>query len=187
MQSEKATQETFRMLLDAMSHPGRICRSAEPPGEDPLLVLARSILDREVSFNVLPASRTDLQQAIWVQTRARISDPERADFLFVARAGSDGFIRRVKRGTAEYPDRSTTVIYHAHALAEGGSNGASVSLRMPGVPERLTVEIHGIPASEFRLLHEVNSAYPLGVDTVFVDNAGGVLCIPRYVVIEVHD
>jgi alpha-D-ribose 1-methylphosphonate 5-triphosphate synthase subunit PhnH len=39
--------------------------------------------------------------------------------------------------------------------------------------------IDGLNSNDLELLFEINSDFPLGVDTLFVDEAGRIVAIPR--------
>jgi alpha-D-ribose 1-methylphosphonate 5-triphosphate synthase subunit PhnH len=56
----------------------------------------------------------------------------------------------------------------------------AIALTGPGIREEiLPGPIEGLRPRETEHLKELNGDFPLGVDAVFIDDAGRILCIPR--------
>ncbi|MCL5423135.1 MAG: phosphonate C-P lyase system protein PhnH, partial [Nitrospirae bacterium] len=95
----------------------------------------------------------------------------------------------------EYPDTGATVIYSINSLSlippippfvKGGMRGnLRITLKGPGINGEITPFIGGIKKDEFHYLKEINSEYPLGVDSIFIDAENRIMCIPRSTKIEV--
>jgi len=188
------TQKTFRTLLQAMSRPGRVY-SLSQELESGLILFIQTLLDHEVTFNVFGHQREEWEYRIIRATGSRTANIEDADFVIIPSGGSDGAILHAKRGSLEYPDTGATVIYSInslsqippiHPFAKGGVRGdLRITLKGPGINGEITPFIGGIKKDEFHYLKEINSEYPLGVDSIFIDAENRIMCIPRSTKIEV--
>lgn len=186
------TQKTFRALLQAMSHPGRVYRleqtteirscTADKYNLFPVLL---TLLDHEVGFCVIGPGNKYLETVVSEITWCPVKDLSEADFIIVLNGESRGEILKTKRGTLEYPDRGATVIYRVESL-ENGTNGKTTALlKGPGIKTDIAPVVQGLAKNELSYLKEINSEYPLGIDCIFLDGAGGIMCIPRSTRIEV--
>ncbi len=182
MKTELETQHVFRTIMRAMANPGAIHRLgdfASTPGTDGVQLLADTLLDQEVTFCVIGDHRaSELEDRLYERTKSRITDLSLADFIIVT-GGGKGRLLAANRGTPEYPDRGSTVLFGVDSLIEGSPSDFSVHLSGPGIPGERYVKIHGIAPDMIRHLRELNSEYPLGVDSIFVDNKDCITCIPR--------
>jgi alpha-D-ribose 1-methylphosphonate 5-triphosphate synthase subunit PhnH len=172
--TDMMAQRAFRRLLQAMSRPGRVY--ALPPAPS-----TGRLLDHEVSFAVIGRNGSrELQSRIAERTRCRAADVGQADFLIVADGDSTGEILRAKRGTHQYPDTSATVVFRVQSLLFPEDGQPTIALTGPGIREEILLgTIEGLGPRETEHLREMNSDFPLGVDAVFIDDAGRLLCIPR--------
>ncbi|MCL4474999.1 MAG: phosphonate C-P lyase system protein PhnH [Nitrospirae bacterium] len=188
------TQKTFTTLLQAVSHPGRVY-SLSQELESGLILVIQTLLDHEVAFNVFGHQREEWEHRIIRATSSRTANIEDADFIIIPSGGSDGAILHAKRGSLEYPDTGATVIYSINSLSlippippfvKGGMRGnLRITLKGPGINGEITPFIGGIKKDEFHYLKEINSEYPLGVDSIFIDAENRIMCIPRSTKIEV--
>ncbi len=169
----------FRVLLQAMSRPGEVFNlpDAVADASEALLRLLAALLDQQSGYCLLEAN-PELEQQLQLRTGARPVSAEAADFLLAPAGSSHGQLRNAKPGRLEYPDEGATILY---AVAELGAGCAASGLTLsgPGIKKRNHPRILGLDNRELGWLKEINSAYPLGVDAVFVDRAGRLLCIPR--------
>jgi alpha-D-ribose 1-methylphosphonate 5-triphosphate synthase subunit PhnH len=182
--AEMIAQRAFRRLLQAMSRPGRVYVLPPAAGSGPwgpMLSLLESLLDHEVSFAVVgDGGPENLQSLIAGRTRSRVAAPHEADFLIVAGGDSGGETLRARRGTLSYPDTSATVVYRVKSLLFVEGDEVRASLKGPGIREEIRLgDIRGLAPRELGYLREANAEFPLGVDAVFIDDAGRILCIPR--------
>lgn len=165
---------TFRVILQGMSHPGKVYPLPDFPGEEPAAVeLLGCLLDNEASFAVI--GDTDLARALARHTGSRPVSPESADYIIVCQ-GTSGDPAGCKRGSLEYPDTGATILYLVDELSEGDGE---IVLSGPGVDGLVSLHIAGLPVGELQRLREANSEFPLGVDAVFLDLRGRITCIPR--------
>lgn len=186
------TQKTFRVLLQAMSHPGRVYSLSlesrvwsQEPELSGLISVLQTLLDHEVSFNVFGHQREELEYKVIRATGSKTANMEDADFIIIPSGNSEGVILHVKRGTLEYPDTGATVIYSIHSLSARDNGGLRITLKGPGINGEISPFISGVGKKEFDYLKEINSEYPLGVDSILIDTENRIMCIPRSTRIEV--
>jgi alpha-D-ribose 1-methylphosphonate 5-triphosphate synthase subunit PhnH len=177
-------QKTFRTLLQAMSRPGRVY-VLDTPGEKGLLLVLQTLIDHEVTFSVISAEQMRLNQEIVKATGSRAVTLEDADFVIVPSGDSEGKVLRAKRGSLEYPHSGATMVYQVESLENKTNGTPNCRLRGPGIDNEISACIHGLNKKELMHLQESNSEYPLGVDSIFMDKAGRVMCIPRSSSLEV--
>lgn len=181
-----AAQQAFRILLQALSHPGEIYLLSAADPERGLPLMLQTLLDHEVSFAVIGPERDSLAELVKGWTRSRLTDVPGADFIIVTHGHSQGEILAAKRGTLEYPDQGATIIYLVDSLGREQQDGLRVKLRGPGVDREMQAVITGLAKEEMLELREVNQEFPLGVDSFFLDRAGRVMGIPRSSLLEVQ-
>ncbi len=186
----KRTLHNFRLLMQAMAHPGSICQLETRAllHEFPALAVAECLMDHEVSFSLAGQGLSDrLHAAIRDTTGARPAAMAEADFVFIFGPGSQGAIERAKRGTPAFPDRGATLIYSLASKAEMGTEHLRVRLSGPGIAERngIAPQMRGLDLEELRLIKRINSDYPLGADAFFVGPQGQLMSLPRSTRIEV--
>ncbi len=186
------TQKTFRILLKAMSHPGRVFLLDRMSSKDWLMLILQTLLDSEVSYYVVDNKEKLLKQRIEKITGSKQSKIEDADFIIITSGNSEGLINQAKRGTLEYPDIGATAIYSVNSILpissighEKTNKGFNLSLKGPGINGEISLFISGVSKEEIYYLKEINSEYPLGIDSIFVDTEGKIMCIPRSSMIEV--
>lgn len=165
----------FRIILQAMSHPGKIYPLSGFSGPRPdVVMLLGCLMDNAVGFAVI--GDTELEAAIGRHTDSRPVSLETADYIVVCNGNTSGRLAGFKRGCLAYPDTGATVLYLVKELSE--SKGELV-LSGPGVNGSAALRITGIDTEDLLLLSEVNREFPLGVDAIFLDQAGSIACIPR--------
>lgn len=170
----------FRILLQAMSRPGTLYRQPEPcpqDARDGVLRFLATIIDAQVGCCLIDP---DPQFARHLKELARSEGvaAEQADFLIALQGDSRGHLANAKRGRSDFPDQGATVVYLVERLESGCHNGGIV-LSGPGIETTQIIDIIGLGSMELNCLREVNSEFPLGVDAIFFDRRGGLMCIPR--------
>jgi alpha-D-ribose 1-methylphosphonate 5-triphosphate synthase subunit PhnH len=162
-------QATFRSLLEAIAHPGRIVaaptRLPAPPAPllAPAYAVALTLLDFETPLWLDPAlARPAVIDSLRLQCGCPIVGQAKARFALLG--GSEAPLAAFDQGTPEYPDRSTTLIWQVEGLeAERG-----VLLTGPGIRTGTRLHVEGLPSDfwpQWRMNHQ---QFPLGVDVVFV-------------------
>ena len=180
------TQQTFRVLLQALSHPGRVLTlPAGTPPESWRTVLP-TLLDQEVSFAVLGPGAEVVAAELQDLTQAPVSELAQADFLLIMGGGSQGRVLEAKRGCLEYPDQGATLFYLVEEVREGGLQPAPVRLTGPGIPTARCPVVRGLDQAEWQYLTQINREFPLGVDCFFLDRQQQVMGLPRSTRVEIE-
>lgn len=175
------SQSTFRVLMDALARPGRPVACA-PLGQAPapmtplLASIALTLTDADTAVWLDPAlaARPEVRGWFAFHTGSPIVDePSDAAFAFVVDPVRMPPLSAFAQGTAEYPDRSTTVVIATVAFAADG-----MTLAGPGIEARVTFGVApSIPAFRDQW-HDNRARYPRGVDLIFA-TADAVLGLPR--------
>ncbi len=179
-----AAQITFRTLLMAMATPGTVHRLAPRAGESPEAAVCFALLDHEVQFAVVAQDGREtgvFVRQIALDTGSIVGEIEDASFILTYGALPAEAWHVVRRGTLAFPDAGATVVYILPAVGEAHTGVPSVMLTLsgPGIETTQMVTLAGLPATEYAAWQHANRDYPMGVDAIFVDNAGRVVCLPR--------
>lgn len=179
------SQRLFRAVLEGFSHPGRIVTLPQPPaGVGPLRAAATAfvltLVDRDTPLWLAPAfDMAAVRDFVRFHTGARpvvreaealfaLLTPDRTPLL-------DGF----SVGSDPYPDRSATLIVEVPSLSDGPER----LVRGPGVQDRATTRIDGLPDSFWSEWKANHALFPCGVDIVFTAGTE-LLALPRSIVVE---
>lgn len=184
------TQAVFRVVLDAMARPGtRHTLPAADPNTPlaeagPLVALAQTLLDHEVTFAVVPgrgdtalAAAERLAAYLTLVTRSRTVAAAAADYVIALGPLPAGLPTTLRVGQPAYPDESATLI--ALVPPSDDQAGAPVALTGPGVARGTVMTLPGLTPSDLASLAAANAEPPLGVDVILVDPAGTIVCLPR--------
>jgi alpha-D-ribose 1-methylphosphonate 5-triphosphate synthase subunit PhnH len=162
-----AAQATFRVVMDAMARPGTIRRLAGIPAPAPLsasaAAIALTLLDYETPFwlDAPLADAGEVARFISFHTGARVTaDPAAAAFAFVAAPATAPPFARFAQGSAEYPDRSTTLVLQVTRLSEGDG----MVLRGPGIAGTRRLAASPLPANFLDQLANNRAQFPRGID-----------------------
>lgn len=158
-----ATQsaQAFRSVMEAMARPGTIQKiaGAKPPA--PLSPAAGAVLltlcDSDTPLYLAGMADCDAVRA-WVafHTGAPLSGPSQSMFAIGTWAALAP-LSDYPVGTAEYPDRSATLIVETEALEQDGA-----ILRGPGIKATA-----GLSLPETEAFVANHALFPLGVDFIF--------------------
>ena len=111
-------QRVFRVVLDAMSRPARLCRlpvfpQSVPDGLSPVLAdLALTLCDGESPLWLSPGLRKD-ETTTWLRFHCGcpiVEEADKAAFALVADASELPPLSAFAQGVPAYPDRSATVL-----------------------------------------------------------------------------
>jgi alpha-D-ribose 1-methylphosphonate 5-triphosphate synthase subunit PhnH len=162
-----AAQATFRTVMDAMARPGSVRRltgiAAPAPLSPSAAAIALTLLDYETPFwlDAPLAAAPEVARFISFHTGARLTaDPADATFAFVAAPATAPSFATFAQGSAEYPDRSTTLVLQVTHLAEGDG----MVLRGPGIADVRRLAASPLPADFLVQLAENRARSPRGVD-----------------------
>ncbi|MEH7386376.1 phosphonate C-P lyase system protein PhnH [Bacillus sp. JJ1521] len=181
-------QAVYRKMIDSTSRPGLISnlkREAELLEADiqtectaSLIVAALTLLDQEVTFNVVSENEETISAIINQFTYAKPANIDQADYIFVlkdAKASSlKDVLEKAKPGTLKNPQHSATIFVEAEKVMLGGS----ILLTGPGIQSTVSVEID-TQDDWIKCSQEKNKEYPLGVDLMFIDKEHQLLSLPR--------
>jgi alpha-D-ribose 1-methylphosphonate 5-triphosphate synthase subunit PhnH len=179
------SQRTFRAVLDAVAHPGRVVSTGEsliPPG--PLApaaaAIALTLFDFETPVWVDEAVGVEAREWLRFHTGALITDdPASAGFALVTDARLLPALGTLDCGTDERPERSATLVIQVDELV----TGTGYRLTGPGIETEERLAVHGLPDPFWRELRENHGLFPRGVDVLLV--AGSRLsALPRTTRVE---
>jgi alpha-D-ribose 1-methylphosphonate 5-triphosphate synthase subunit PhnH len=179
-----ASQAVFRAVMDALARPGEIkplvpAPAAPAPLSATAAAVALALLDYEtpVWLDAPLANAAPVADWIRMQTGARVTaDPQIAAFAFLAdpmrMPAFDAFSLR----TAEYPDRSTTLVLQVEHFGAG----QRLSLSGPGIADARSFSSEPLPADFVERLGANRALFPCGVDLILVSPTA-VAALPRSV------
>jgi alpha-D-ribose 1-methylphosphonate 5-triphosphate synthase subunit PhnH len=179
------SQAVFRRIMRAMAAPGTIVDCSEalaPPA--PLAPAAAAALltlaDYETSLWIAPSFGRAAAEYFVFHTGAPIAASRSAAAFALVDLRADGLrLEDFALGSAEYPDRSTTIVAQGAALGEG----AAMTLSGPGVRGEIEFRASGLP-DDFLAQWRVNRGrFPLGVDLILAAGAK-LACLPRSIAIS---
>ena len=176
------SQSVFRAVMDAIARPGTgqiLAPALVPPA--PLSrgagAIALALLDYESRFwlDETLACQPDVAQWLRFHTGAPIArEPKDAAFAFLADPVRLPDFESFALGTAEYPDRSTTLVLQVAHL----SGPEMINLRGPGIAGERAFAVTPCPADLVTRLQRNHELFPRGLDLLFV-TADVVTAIPR--------
>jgi alpha-D-ribose 1-methylphosphonate 5-triphosphate synthase subunit PhnH len=177
-----ASQSVFRSVMDALAHPGEIktitAQVAVPPPLGPAAAaVALTLLDYETPVWLDPPLAAIPEVAQWFRfhTGAPITaDPREAAFAVVADAEAMTTFDAFSLGTADYPDRSTTLVLQV----DGFAAGECLTLSGPGIRKTRTFSAAPLPADIRARLIANRALFPRGVDLILVSR-NAVAALPR--------
>ncbi len=150
----------FRAIMTAMARPGKIgnLSGARPPA--PLSVAAGIVLltlcDPETPL-FLASSHDTTQVRDWITFHTGAPFAVAKGAMFAVGAWDDLPLPAFSRGTAEYPDRSATLIVEVPVLSNAGA-----TLRGPGIKDQTQLFL---PEAEF--FDDNAQHFPRGIDVIF--------------------
>ncbi|GAB4289967.1 MAG: phosphonate C-P lyase system protein PhnH [Methylophaga sp.] len=170
-------QKIFRVLMEAMARPGKIEDLAVlTQDENALRATMATLMDAEVS---LCDQHGLLDAADWPLLQCRQQDAQHAGYIVCDGGQAADFEPRL--GTLASPEFGATLIIKVADLQQGK---AKLKLSGPGVNGDCEIALSGFDKSWLQQRAQWNSAFPLGVDIVLVDD-GHVMAWPRTTKIEV--
>ena len=182
-----ASQAVFRAVMDAFARPGELKRlpgmSAAPaPLSATAAALASALLDYETPLWLDPVLARASQVVEWIrfQTAAPMTvNPRLAAFAIIAEPSQAPPFDLFALGSAEYPDRSTTVVLQVQRFGAG----ERLSLFGPGIAGRAQLAAEPLPLDFQDRLAANHALFPRGVDVVLV-SPEAVAALPRSVTSE---
>jgi alpha-D-ribose 1-methylphosphonate 5-triphosphate synthase subunit PhnH len=174
-------QKQFRLLLEAMSRPGKCYDIAAIPehGSVALSVLA-TLLDAEVS---LADPHGLLCKDDWPMLQTRPASPDQADYILCD--GDQVLDVMPKLGTLKSPEQSATLIIVVKELGLPKTGQCVLNLKLtgPGVASDRLLSVIGLHNEWLSNRLDWNSSFPLGVDMIMIDS-DRITAIPRTTKVE---
>ncbi len=172
---------TYRTVLEAMSRPASVqllpVTPDAPTGIGPAsAAVLLTLADMETPIWIAPDVNTaELRNYLHFHTGCPLTAaPETAAFALLGRDSDLTIIDRLAVGTAEYPDRSATVIIDCENL--GSTEGQLFT--GPGIKETATFDIPGFPPAIWDLIDRNQALFPLGIDWIFTGGSH-MVALPR--------
>jgi alpha-D-ribose 1-methylphosphonate 5-triphosphate synthase subunit PhnH len=168
----RQSQAMFRSAMWALAEPGKpvdapVRLDAPKPLGPVAAALVATLADFETSFWLDPplAAAPDVAAFLRFHTGAKlVADPAAAQFAVIADPAALLPFSAFAQGTAEYPDRSTTLILQVETL----SDGTPLVLAGPGIADTATIAPSSVPADFAARLAENRQKFPQGVDLFLV-------------------
>jgi alpha-D-ribose 1-methylphosphonate 5-triphosphate synthase subunit PhnH len=163
-------QSVFRAAMNAMARPGRryAVRPAFYPPRPltaPAAALILALCDFETAVWLDPplAAEADVAAFLRFHSGARlVSAPSEAAYAVIGDPARMPLLEAFAQGSAEYPDRSATLVLQVADLRTSGWR-----LEGPGIPGHALFSAAPLPA-DFAAQAEANRArFPRGVDILF--------------------
>lgn len=178
-------QRHFRVLLDAMSRPGKISKLNDTDIHPPIglnkasALIGFALLNADVKFWVDPALN-EIIEYIKLNTASDWAVSSEADFIFGSKTNDLTAVFEAKTGSLLYPEAAATVIFQIHLLGENKfPESMDISLKGPGVKEKNTFFASGLSEQLLEMVQLKNIEFPLGIDLILVDHYNQFVCIPR--------
>ncbi|MHA6618090.1 phosphonate C-P lyase system protein PhnH [Pseudonocardia sp. DLS-67] len=175
-------QRAFRVVLDALAHPG--VPADLPVTEAPAALLpVLALADLDTPTCVLGDTVDDAGDGAWAvalgtATSAPVAALGSARLVAALRPLATGELGAIRAGSAGAPEEAALVTLAVPAL----DGGPALTLSGPGVPGTRTVTPRGLPAD--LVATRAATVFPAGPDLLFVTPDGAVLGIPRSTRIE---
>jgi len=189
------SQRVFRAAMDALARPGTVqeagmLSSASGPASVPAplmqatAALCLTLADFETPIWIQPGIELSQHEALvaWLRFHCGcplVSDAAAAHFAIVHDLDSLLPLDTFNAGTAEYPDRSATLLIQVPTFAAG----SGALLRGPGIRDSAQFDIAGLPADFWREWNANHALFPCGIDAIFC-SGNRIAGLPRTTKVE---
>ncbi len=184
-----SAQSTFRSVMDAMARPGSVQEVVAAVGTPwPLMpgtaAIALTLFDHDTPIWLDQRMSETPEVANWLKFHSGapvVTDTSICHFAVIVDGGALPDLDQFSFGTAEYPDRSTTLILQVESL----THGCEYELRGPGINGAVVLRAKIEPKDLFERLAVNAALFPRGIDVVLVaDDA--IVAIPRTARLMTH-
>jgi len=180
------SQTVFRKVLDAFAQPGTIVEipnvvQAPAPLNVPAAAFIAALADEGTPIFVEAAmAKSAAMDWIRFHTDAPITrEPGAASFAIIADPAQMPLLSAFGSGSAEYPDRSTTLVIQVEKV----SRETGLTLAGPGIDGSAELSAHPLPPGFVDQMAANRALYPRGVDVVLASPTA-IAALPRSVRIE---
>lgn len=179
------SQAAFRALMDCTARPGEMRKlkgvEAPAPFAPATAALIKSLADYETPLWLDATFAAEKKVVDWIRFHCGapiVRDANEAAFALIADAAAMPPLAQFAQGTAEYPDRSTTLLVQIESFA-----GTPFTLRGPGIKVTREFAASPLPADFAARMNENRALFPRGVDLVLVAGTD-IAALPRSVTVE---
>ena len=178
------SQNTFRVLLNALSRPGTINEIAvqlTPPSGLNLAGAAAclTLLDLETQVWLQPGLDRETKNWLLFHTGCRFTeDTNKADFAIIGDLNNMPDLSQFKQGTPVYPENSTTLLIQVGTFHETSLQKQTPMITGAGINQQISMPIN-LPNSFWQQWQQNHNSYPLGIDIYFFNNHSEVIGLPR--------
>jgi len=164
-------QATFRSVLHALAHPGRIMEtgdmlSAPEPLHEASAAIGLSLFDLDTPVWLdETTSVTAVESFLKFHTGCPlVKRAEQARFVIIADPANMVALEAFDAGTDEAPDQSATLIIQVARFFQGSGG---VTLTGPGIKGKVSILIDGLPGDFWRQHKLLRPLFPRGLDIIF--------------------
>ncbi|HWL05127.1 MAG TPA: phosphonate C-P lyase system protein PhnH [Xanthobacteraceae bacterium] len=178
------SQARFRALMNAFARPGTIVTVTCPNAPRPLAEATAGVLeclcDFETPVWLAPSLETSSAVVEWVRFRTGSPVGPAAEASFAVVSDKDHFpdLDIFTSGSADYPDRSTTVLIQIEDF-----DGKPYAISGPGIQQNRSFSAASLPPDFIARMTRNRWLYPRGVDVLLV-SGDRLLALPRSVHIQ---
>ena len=162
------SQHTFRAVLTAMAHPGRVVEiggalAPPPPLHPAAAAFALTLVDFETPVWTDRSIGAEAHAWLAFHTGAPVVErPDAARFALATDVACLPPLCMFDAGTDERPERSATLVIQVDGLRAGSGHG----LTGPGIDGRTALDVTGVPPTFWEDLRHNHARFPRGVDIV---------------------
>lgn len=181
------SQGTFRVILEAMSRPGRAVKipvqaggPAAWPGSLSALVLTLCDMDTPLWLDASANTPEALRFLRFHCGCPVVAEPAHAAFAVMLGAQDMISLGEFALGSAEYPEKSSTVLLYSPLLGQGGE---ALRIHGPGVEGEAQMPRSWLPNNFVEQWLVNGGLFPRGVDVILVGN-DAIAGLPRTLKME---
>jgi alpha-D-ribose 1-methylphosphonate 5-triphosphate synthase subunit PhnH len=179
-----SAQAAFRAVLEAMSRPGTVHAiganvASSPPLSPAMAAIALTLCDQDTPVWLDAELRASQDVAAWLRFHCGakiVDDAGAASFAFAADIRALPAFDSFNLGSADYPDRSTTLVLRVGSF----TTGQALMLEGPGIKSRQTFRADPLPDDFAKRLRQNRELFPRGIDLILA-SATEIAALPRSV------
>jgi alpha-D-ribose 1-methylphosphonate 5-triphosphate synthase subunit PhnH len=180
----RSAQAAFRAILEATSRPGTVqAMTTDLSAPKPLLpaaaAVALTLCDQDTPVWLDAALCASQDVAAWLRFHCGakiVSDPAAASFAFAADARALPAFDSFNLGSADYPDRATTLVLCVASFR----SGSELVLEGPGIKAQHSLRVVPLPDDIAARLIANRALFPRGVDLILA-STHEIAALPRSV------
>jgi alpha-D-ribose 1-methylphosphonate 5-triphosphate synthase subunit PhnH len=185
-----SAQTIFRAVLNAMARPGSpqplgVALSPPAPLNKGAAAVALTLCDQDTPVWLDAELRASASVREWLGFHCGcrlVDDPATAAFAFAGRPAKVPMFDTFNIGTADYPDRSTTIVLQVDTL----DSERGLVLSGPGIRDRSTLSAAPLPSDMCDRLARNRSLFPQGIDLILATH-DAIAALPRSVRVVEED